>query len=142
MLEALNVLEGVLGDTTLCSGVEVPNTVFILSSTIIRFIKIVVPVLLIIWGMIDFAKSIIAKKEDDIKKYQKAFVSRLISAVAVFLVVVIVQLLVGFLSSVQTEGGSETSDTWSCTKKLINGIDTNNDVTEDDNDDNSIVEEE
>ena len=38
-------------------------------------------------GMLDFAKSVIAKKEEDIKKYQKAFVSRLISALLVFLVI-------------------------------------------------------
>jgi len=36
-------------------------------ATIIKGIKIVVPILLIIWGMLDFAKSVIAKKEDEIK---------------------------------------------------------------------------
>ena len=80
-------------DSTLCEGILVPNVLFNVVSTIITGIKIVVPILLIIWGMLDFAKSVVAKKEEDIKKYQKAFVSRLISALVVFLIIFIVNLL-------------------------------------------------
>ena len=93
-----NVLSVVNGATTMCGGIEVPNTIINLVATIIRLIKIVVPILLIIWGMIDFAKSVVSKKEEDIKKYQKLFISRLVSAVLVFLIVIIVQLIVGLLA--------------------------------------------
>ena len=93
MLELLNILETEVSNTTLCGGIEVPNTLFNVVATIIKGIKIVVPILLIIWGMLDFAKSVVAKKEEDIKKYQKSFISRLISAVLVFLVITIVQLV-------------------------------------------------
>lgn len=78
----MNILD--VADSTLCEGILVPNALFNVVSTIITGIKIVVPILLIIWGMLDFAKSVVAKKEEDIKKYQKAFVSRLISALVVF----------------------------------------------------------
>ena len=114
-------------DSTLCNGILVPNTLFNLVSTIITGIKIVVPILLIIWGMLDFAKSVVAKKEEDIKKYQKAFVSRLISALIVFLIVFIVQLAVNIISGVEdttNEDGTTVSDIWSCSKKFINGVDT------------------
>lgn len=114
-------------DSTLCNGILVPNTLFNLVSTIITGIKIVVPILLIIWGMLDFAKSVVAKKEEDIKKYQKAFVSRLISALVVFLIVFIVQLAVNIISGVEdttNEDGTTVSDIWSCSKKFINGVDT------------------
>ena len=125
MLQVFNILDE-FSNSTLCGGIEVPDTFFNLSATIIRGIKIVVPILLIIWGMLDFAKSVIAKKEEDIKKYQKAFIHRLISAVVVFLVVAIVQLAVSLLGNVEEEsGGSDmetSSDIWQCSKKFVNGV--------------------
>ena len=120
-----------LADPTLCEGILVPNVLFNVVSTIITGIKIVVPILLIIWGMLDFTKSVVAKKEEDIKKYQKAFVSRLISALVVFLVIFIVQFAVNLVSGVEDSVNSEgttVSDIWSCSKKFINGIDTNNEI--------------
>ena len=119
----------IISNTTLCGGLEVPDTIFNLTATIIKGIKIVVPVLLIIWGMLDFAKSVIAKKEDDIKAYRKAFIMRLISAVLVFLVIVIVQLAVNLLDGVETESnveGQTSGDIWACSKKFINGVSTDN----------------
>ena len=109
-----------VADSTLCEGILVPNVLFNVVSTIITGIKIVVPILLIIWGMLDFAKSVVAKKEEDIKKYQKAFVSRLISALIVFLIIFVVQLAVNLVSSVEdttNEEGTTVSDIWSCSKR-------------------------
>ncbi len=120
-----------VADSTLCEGILVPNVLFNVVSTIITGIKIVVPILLIIWGMLDFTKSVVAKKEEDIKKYQKAFVSRLISALVVFLIIFIVQFAVNLVSGVEDSVNSEgttVSDIWSCSKKFINGIDTNNEI--------------
>ena len=77
--------------------------------------------------MLDFTKSVIAKKEDDIKKYQKAFVSRLISALVVFLLIFVVQFAVNLISGVEDKSnadGQTVSDIWSCSKKFINGVDT------------------
>ncbi len=126
MWELLNVLDSVTENTTVCGGIAVPNEIFNLTALIIRCIKIVVPILLIIWGMIDFAKSIVAKTEEDIKKYRSAFVGRLISAALVFLVIVIVQLVVNLVDGVEQQSGDgETiGDVWSCSKKFINGVDT------------------
>lgn len=131
----MNLLEvsAAVADSTLCDGILIPNAMFDLVSTIIKGIKIVVPILLVIWGMIDFAKSVVAKKEEDIKKYQKAFVSRVISALVVFLIVFIVQFAVNIVSGVEdkyTADGTTVSDVWSCSKKFINGIDTNTKTTE------------
>ena len=125
MLELINTLDTISENTTMCAGMEIPDTVFNVVATVIKGIKIVVPILLIIWGMIDFAKSVIAKKEEDIKKYQKAFVMRLISAALVFLVIIIVQLVVNLLAGVETKSGEDktTADIWDCSKKFINGVD-------------------
>ena len=120
----INLLD--ISNSTLCDGVLIPNQLFNFVATIIRLIKVAVPILLIIFGMIDFAKSVVAKNEDDVKKYRKQFLSRVISAVVVFAIVYIVQFSVNLVSSVEdttNEDGQTISDVWSCSKKFINGID-------------------
>ena len=120
----INLLE--VSNSTLCDGVLIPNQLFNIVATIIKLIKIAVPVLLIIFGMIDFAKSVVAKNEDDVKKFRKQFISRVVSAIIVFVIVFVVQLAVNLISSVEdttNEDGQTISDIWSCSKKFINGID-------------------
>ncbi|MBR3210257.1 MAG: hypothetical protein IKF82_08375 [Bacilli bacterium] len=119
----INLLD--VSNSTLCDGILIPNVLFNVVSVIIRLIKIAVPVLLIIFGMIDFAKSVVAKNEDDVKKYRKQFFSRVVSAVIVFLIVFVVQFAVNLISSVEdqvNEDGTTVSDIWSCSKKFINGV--------------------
>lgn len=126
-MNLISVLEVTAANSTLCEGILVPNAMFNVVATIVKLIKIAVPILLIIWGMLDFTKSVIAKKEDDIKKYQKAFVSRLISALVVFLLIFVVQFAVNLISGVEDKSnadGQTVSDIWSCSKKFINGVDT------------------
>lgn len=60
---------------------------------IVKSIWIGVPILLIVFGMIDLGKAVIASKEDEVKKATKAFGKRFLYAVGVFLVV----WLVGFV---------------------------------------------
>lgn len=67
----------------------------------LTIIQWVVPVLLILWGTIDLVKSVVAGKEDDIKKNQKTLVRRIISAVIVFLIPAMVSILLGLIG---TEG--------------------------------------
>lgn len=120
----INLLD--VSNSTLCDGVLIPNQLFNFVATIIKLIKIAVPVLLIIFGMIDFAKSVVAKNEDDVKKFRKQFISRVISAIVVFVIVFVVQFAVNLISSVEdttNEEGQTISDIWSCSKKFINGID-------------------
>lgn len=87
---------------------------------IVIAIQVVVPILLIIWGMIDFAKAIIGQDEDKIKAGQKTFIKRLIAAVVVFLIVTIVQLAINLAASVGGTG-NDASNAWNCASSLING---------------------
>ena len=93
---------------------KLPNTVH----TIIVVIKIAVPVLLVIFGMLDLFKGITAQKEDDIKKGQQLFIKRLISAAIIFFVVTVVQLLVSFVSN-----EDEKTNIMTCANCFINGAD-------------------
>ena len=101
-------------DASLGDGIiideKIPSTV----STIITAIKIAVPVLLVIFGMLDLAKGITAQKEDDIKKGQKTLIKRLITGAIVFFVFSIVQLLVSFV------GDGDKKNIMTCANCFIN----------------------
>ena len=77
------------GNGILTMDIMIPNIV----SLIVTLIKIGVPVLLIIFGMLDLGKAVMAQKEDEIKKSQQTFLKRLLSAALVFFVVMIVAVL-------------------------------------------------
>lgn len=83
-------------------------------SMIITIIKIVVPILLIIFGMMDLAKAVMAQKEDEIKKGQQTFIKRIIAAVIVFFVITIVQMIISFVSN-------NNDDITSCFNCFVNG---------------------
>ena len=57
------------------------------------YVKIFVPILLIGYGIFDFTKAIFSGSEDDMKKSQKLFFSRLIGALLVFISPIIIKLL-------------------------------------------------
>lgn len=73
-------------------------------SLIVTIIKIAIPILLIIFGMMDLGKAVMAQKDDEIKKGQQTFIKRLLAAAIVFFVVVVVQTIVGLIA-----GGSKDS---------------------------------
>ena len=60
-------------------------------SNIMRWIKYILPVIVIVMGILDFIKAIGADKEDEMKKAQSKFIKRLIAAALVFLVPLIIE---------------------------------------------------
>lgn len=99
--------------SNICKYID--NDLIHLIHNIVLLIKIAVPVVLVILGMIDFAKGVIASKEDEIKKGQQTFFKRVIAAIIVFFVVTIVQLLMSFISS-------DDSSIWTCANQILNGV--------------------
>lgn len=75
---------------------------------VIPIIQIGIPILLIIFGMLDLGKAVVAGKEDEIKKNQQLLVKRAISAVAVFFVVTLVTFVFGIFAS----SGTANEDTY------------------------------
>ena len=80
------------------TGLVFSGTFPYIISTIVTVIKIAVPILLIIFGMLDLGKAVVAAKEDEIKKGQQTFIKRAIAAIIVFFVIQIVQIVVRFVS--------------------------------------------
>ena len=89
---------------------KIANTVHI----VILVIQIAVPIILVIFGMIDLMKAVIAGKEDEIKKNQMVFVKRLIAAAIVFFVFVIVKMLISFVAD-------DSKNLINCANCFING---------------------
>lgn len=89
---------------------QIPRTVHL----IIVVLKIAIPVILVILGMMDLLKGVTASKEDEIKKGQQMFIKRLIAAVLVFFVVTIVQLVISFAAK-------DSTNIMGCAKCFING---------------------
>ena len=91
--------------------VKIANTVH----TIILVIQIAVPILLVVFGMIDLFKAVMASKEDEIKKGRQTFIKRLLTAVIVFFVIAIVKFLISFVAD---DDGIIT-----CANCFLNGAD-------------------
>lgn len=79
--------EGILGD------VNDEDSVAWLLQKILNYMKILGPTITIILGSIDFTKAIITSDEESMKKSQKKFINRLLSALALFFVPLLVQIM-------------------------------------------------
>ena len=60
---------------------------------IFKWAKYILPVVVIILGILDFIKAIGNDKEDEMKKSQKRFITRLIAAALVFLIPLIIEFV-------------------------------------------------
>lgn len=111
----------ILDANSVCGLID--NNLAELIHTIIVILKFCIPILLVVLGMLDLGKGVIVSKEDEIKKGQQMFIKRLISAVFVFFVVTIVQLVVGFVDD-------KNSGVMDCVNLILNGnvYDTKEDI--------------
>ena len=66
---------------------------------ILMVFKIVIPILLIVFGMIDLGKAVIASKDDEIKKPTKSLMFRAISAVIIFFIPTLVGVIMGIVGN-------------------------------------------
>lgn len=76
--------------------------------------KIVIPILLIIWGMIDLGKAVVESKDDAIKKNTKMLAMRAIAAVIIFFIPTIVGMLMGLIGSF-----SDVQEDWKVCRSCI-----------------------
>lgn len=77
-----------------------------LLKNVVKLIQWGIPIVLILFGMIDLGKAVMAGKEDEMKKAQGTLIKRFIYAVAVFLIVTLVTFAMGLV------GSSDWKDCW------------------------------
>ncbi len=70
-----------------------PESIRYLVNEVLLYVRICVPILVIVLGIIDFAKAVLANKEDTMKKAQLDFAKRVIMGVAVFFAPVLVEII-------------------------------------------------
>lgn len=92
----------------------VPNTI----SLFVTILKIAIPIILIILGMLDMAKAVMANEEKEMKEAQKKLIKRLIYAVVIFFIVALVQFL---FKQLDNANGGESVGASSCINCFING---------------------
>lgn len=79
---------------------------------IIYIIRIVIPIIIVVLGMIDLGKAVMAGEEKVVKEAQKSFIKRLIYGVAVFFVFTVVEVVFSLLG-VETDKG-DGKICWDC----------------------------
>ena len=95
-----------MGDAaTFCSNPGV-QTLFTILGIGITAIKIAIPIILIILGMLDMGRAVTAGKDDDIKKQLVIFLKRAIAAIVVFFVPAIVGLIMQIINNNLTDSGA------------------------------------
>jgi cytochrome bd-type quinol oxidase subunit 2 len=97
-----------LANNGACGGLE--QIVRVIKS-LFNIIQILVPIALLIMGVIDLAKAVLASDDKEIKAATSKLVKRAIAAVAVFFAVTLVNVIMGLVASGQ-DAGEETATNW------------------------------
>lgn len=96
-----------------CNGSYLPYELSELSRNIINLIQLFVPVIIIITGIVELAKSVIAGDEKKMDEAKPKLLRKFIAGIIIFLVFAIVKLGIGFL-------GSNSSGFLECASYFIN----------------------
>lgn len=87
---------------------------------ILMVFKIVIPILLIVFGMIDLGKAVIASKDDEIKKATKSLLMRAIAAIIIFFIPTLIGVIMGLISSFSTQVQSDFDTCRACVSDPLN----------------------
>lgn len=99
-----------------CGDHAIPAPIPGITSTVVLLLQIVLPIVLIVIGSLDFAKAVTAGDQDKISKAQKQFAKRLVSAGIFFFVFVIIR----FAASIAADAG-EGEGLLQCVDCIISG---------------------
>ncbi len=94
-----------------CAGLE---PVIKLIKGLFTIIKIIVPILLIIFGAIDLTRAVMASDDKEIKAATSKLIKRAVAAVGVFFIVTLVDVVMGLVSDSVSEDGTTGANLLSC----------------------------
>ena len=75
-------------------------------------VQIAIPIILIVYGVIDLGKSVIASDEKEIKAAQSRLIKRCIYAAAIFLVVFFVTIVMNLVAAAKDDTNSIDTTSW------------------------------
>jgi surface polysaccharide O-acyltransferase-like enzyme len=99
-----------------CTFAAIPDIVGSIVKLIYLAIRIGIPVILLIVGMVDLGKAVVAQKEDEIKKAQGLLVQKVIAAVIVFLLFTLIQFAINLVDKANAQANA---DMWTCVRSLL-----------------------
>ncbi len=89
-------------------------TIIGLLKKVLMILQIGIPIVLLLFGTIDLGKAVMAGDEKEIKSATGLLLKRTIAAVAVFLLILIVSIVTGWV------GGDEWKECWTSAKEDVN----------------------
>lgn len=103
--------EGVDKKYLKCGSLEkIPTGLPKFTKNLYTLVKVIVPIILIVLGMIDFARAVVSNKEENMNQASKRFVRRIAAAVIIFMIFALTQFLV------KISDAKEKSDMLTCMK--------------------------
>ena len=76
------------------------TTIWSIVGWVLTIFKIVIPILLIIFGSVDFGKAVVGQKDDEIKKASKQLGIRAAAALLIFILPSVVIMLIDWIMEV------------------------------------------
>ncbi len=98
MLDLINILD--------CTSINIDPIVPAFTHLVVSLVKIIIPIILIAFGMIDLAKAVMSNDDKVMKEAQSKLIKRIVYAVIIFFVVAIVQ----FVFSTLAQAGENAND--------------------------------
>lgn len=92
------IIKKELSGATICTEAGILKS-FRFIGYLLFVVKIVIPILLIIMGSLDFGKAVVASNQDAVKKAATSFATRIVAGVAIFLLPTIVSFAFSMLPS-------------------------------------------
>lgn len=86
-----------------CSGTAL---IWQFLGNILNIVKVIIPILILFFGVLDFGKAVVASKDDEIKKSLKSLMFRILSGAVIFFIPVLIEFafgLVGTFSDVKSD---------------------------------------
>ena len=95
------------------------------TTLLINMVKIIVPIILIVFGIVEMFKAATANDEKVMKEAQSKLIKRVVYAVLIFFIVAIVQLVFSLLASAsndssENKGGVKKTDINACISCFTN----------------------
>lgn len=90
------------------------------TSLLVNAVKVIIPLLLVVYGMIDLAKAVMSNDEKTMKEAQGKLIKRFIYAVVIFFIVALVQLVFGMLANA-SDGEIDKENITSCIDCFMSG---------------------
>ena len=105
----------ILEDIAACNGLD--PIVRVIKFGVFPIIQIGIPIILVVMGSIDLGKAVLSSDDKEIKAATGRLIKRVIAAIAVFFVVWIVKLVMGWAAKYADSGANNWAGCWDNVKK-------------------------